>query len=326
MRKLRSFCYLPKLLVVGVFIVGGVSSPAIAQVEEQTLDELAVSFNNGINNATNAMTLFSGQESVSAGHFRFDSEPGENQKLDVTRIPLQNTFGEEGDKFRPYVGAMLGQAKFSQGIAALEGEVFDFSTITSWTAGLNVGADWTLLEGLKITPEFALLYSRIENNYDFNAESSMVFLTPFNDIFFNWDIDVLTYSPSVAVAYELPIGRATITPRVKYTYLYNNSFDSSSPILDIDSSSHVLRSGIVANIPTGIEVFTSEVGVRPFFTRSDLYKAVEEGLFDHFNEVGSELTFNTKESLKLVEELSLRGSYTWADNFEGWSFGVGYQF
>ncbi len=318
----------------GLFLIGAIilATTANAQEADPDIDALLNDINQGINQIVNAATLFTSQESVSSGYFKFKAnEPDESDtEMDVLRLPARFDLSNDPDaQLKPFVRGQLGYLRASESLAAIEGGGdADFSVIKTFTAELGGGVDIVLVEGLVLTPEGSISYSRVENNYDYNNPFSQQIIQPlFDEEAFNWDLDIITYSPKVKLAYTLPIDPVKITISSRYAYFYNDSVGSTSSIIDISSDTNLFQNGIQATIPLGFSVFESGVGFRPFFVRSDVHGAARRGLeFAHFYEVGGDFLFGTKESIGLLSELSVGSSYTFGHDFEGWRIGVGYKF
>jgi len=305
------------------------SSTAQAQ-EDVEIAEFVNLVDSTINSAVNAATLFTSQESVSSGYFKFKSTEDPDTKLDVFRIPGQYSLCDDKDAMiRPFVRGQLGSLKVRESITPIEGAtgVNDFSVLDVWTVEGGGGADIEPLDGLVITPEASIAYSRIENRYDYNNDVSQ-FLQPILDgQVFNTSLDVLTYSPKIKVAYTLPLEDVKVRFSSRYSYLYNDSFSTESDIVDVSSDTSIFQNGVEVKVPTGLTVLESPVAVRPFFVRSDIHGSAKDGLgFGHFYEGGLDIHFGMREAVDLPGELTVGTSYTFGDNFEGWRVGLGYIF
>lgn len=310
--------------------VACVSSAWAQDANDQDLAEFLDLFDRVVNQVVNAATLFSSQDSISSGYFRLKSDEDPDEKLDILKVPIRVSLSEDSDaEIRPFVLGHFGTLKDRESIqmdSTATGEN-DFSVIESWTLQGGGGVDILLFEGLTLTPQFSLAYTRLEHRYDYNNSVSQEF-EPFVDgEVFNWNIDTITYAPRIGVSYELPFELVSLKLLSHYTYLYNDSFHSSSSLIDVSSDTSMFQNGIKARFPLGVQLLNGEVALDPFVLRSDVQGAARDGLgFDHFYEGGVDIALGTSESLGFVSEVTAGTSYTWTDDFEGLRIGFGATF
>lgn len=325
---------LMKSLLLVIFILLTSYSSALAQ--DPVNEEELVGFINGVvNGLVNANTLFTSQEEVSSGYFKLNTEgsgPGDSErvKFNVLKIPAHYSLCDDKDAaVRPYIRAVLGQASQIESVSPTEGAtgLSDFSAVDTRSISLGGGADIELFDNFTLRPDFVATYSRIKNRYDYNNDVSLLIGAFVDGQVFNWNMDVMTYTPSVRAQYVIPLETLIVTLRSSYSYLLNKSFSSSSDILNVDSSTNLIRNGIIVEVPTGVSLFDTPISVRPFFSRSDLGGSAARALgFDYFYEVGGDLAFKVQDTLPLLSELSVGGSYTWGDDMEGVRIGIGASF
>lgn len=306
---------------------------ASAQTDEEVLVQLLEEVNGAINHIVNATTLFTSQDGVSSGYFKFKSDDpaSPDTELEVLRIPLRHSFERDRSvPLRPYLRGNLAKLKFTEEVTPFDGsmEQNDFTTTSNYTVGVGGGVEFEPVTGLVITPDFAVSYARIENDYDFNNSISQLLQPLFDGTILNWDIDVLIYSPSLRLAYTLPLFEAVkITPTTSYAFIYNDSVHSSSDVIDIESDTGIFQSGIDARIPLGIALLNSGMAVRPFGMRTDVHGSARRALgFNHFYEVGMDLAFDTSQTVGVISEISVGSSYTFTEDLEGWRVGFGWLF
>jgi len=309
------------LLFASAFVEGHAetsSDPAITQ-------EFA---NEAINEAVNTNTLFASQDFISTGRFLQRRRGQPDSLFETFRLPAEVYFGEKGDVVRPFVLGNFALLKVTGGEAPADGQGEDDFTVSrlfAITAGSGVSV--RLFEGFSIAPAFSLAFSHLRNSYDFNNSFSQTALQPQSDEFYNWGLDLFTYTPSIRWVFEREIGDGTFFHKLGYMYLLNDSLSSSSDKINIDSSSGLLTNRFEYLEPLGITIAANEVSVRPFFQWSNVSGKAAAGLrFVNMFEVGADLISQLKERFLFFSDWYVGASYVSADNFEGYHLGFGGHF
>jgi len=286
----------------------------------------AAEFNDRVNEVVNGVTIFTSQDTASSGVFSFESDsPGVSDvDIDLLKIPVTHTFGDDDDVLRPQVRGVLGNLKSTRSIETGEpGSVADFSRLEVLTAGLSGGVVYRAWKELRITPLVGVAYSHVKRRYDFNNSFSQTNLQPFDKDAFNTSVDVMTYSPTVELDYTFREGATTLIPKVRYSHLFNDSVSSDSSVIDVNSDSGLLQSFFDVNTPLGYNVLGQDLGLHPFIVRTDLFGTAKDARGpNYFHEVGADLTF-TDSNRKLLQGFSVGGSYIFGDDFTGYRIGVG---
>ena len=314
-------------LTLGLFFVTSncFAQDGVSDAQEQEL----INFVNGVvNGVVNANTLFTSQEAVSSGYFKLNSGEDDSRiKLRVLKIPFRYSLCDENEaSVRPYVRGLLGQASQIESVAPVEGAtgLSDFSAVDTWSGSLAGGVDIELFDHFTLTPDFAATYSRVRNRYNYNNDVSQIIGAFVDQQVFNWNMDVMTYTPSIRAQYVVPLETLTLTFQSSFSHLYNRSFSTSSDILEVDSSTNLVRNMAQVEVPTGATIFDIPINVRPFFSRTELGGSARKALgFSSYYESGMDLAFKVKDSLPLLSELSIGGAYTWGRDVEGVRFGIG---
>jgi hypothetical protein len=304
------------LLVVGALL------PTLHAVAVPSASE----FNDRVNEVVNGVTIFTSQDTASSGVFSFDSKDPSvtDTDIDLLKIPVTHTFGEEEDVLRPQIRGVLGNLKSTRSIeTGGPGSVADFSRLEVMTFGLSGGVVYRAWKELRITPLVGLAYSNVKRRYDFNNSFSQTNLQPFDKDAFNTSVDVMTYTPTLEVDYTFKEGATTLIPKVRYSHLFNDSVSSESSVIDVNSDSGMLQSFFDVNTPLGYSVFGQDLGLHPFIVRTDLFGTAKDARGpNYFHELGADLTF-TDSNRKLLEGFSVGASYIFGDDFTGYRIGVG---
>ncbi len=280
--------------------------------------------NDAFSQALNGLFIFTSTDSVSSGVYRFRDAGESNTKFQVLKLAGTYAFGDfDKDVFVPYVNGQAGFFQLREEIEPIQGEGDnDFSTVDSTSAGLGAGAAVRFFEGFSAGPEFNLVYARTENHYDYNNPFSQQYLQVYERDIFNWKIDSLTYMPATTMRYQFQVDDVKVISTAKYTQMFVDSVWTNSGVLNINTSSGLLNSRIELRIPTPRCVGQAPLEVRPFFSRTDLYRDARDGLgFNYFHQVGVTFVALSLTQLPVFSSLGFGFSYSWNAELEGYRLG-----
>ena len=318
----------PKTVTITVLLLGFslFSLPYQAEAQNGPDQSLADEFNGRVNEAVNAVTIFTTQNTASSGALTLDSSGAgdTDREIDILKLPISYTFGEEGEEFRPHVRGVIGNFQSSYSPASqVAGATADYSKLDATTVGASGGMTWSPIEQLKITPLFELAWTRLDRNYDFNNSYSQTNFKPFDREAFNTSVDVLTYSPSLEAEYTLKDGETSYTPKIRYAHLFNDSVSSDSSIIDVNGDSGLLQTFLEVNTPLGYSLYCHELGLRPFLVRTDVFGEAKDAEGpNYFHELGVHLTFN-RGSEYTIKGFSFGASYIVGHDLTGYRLGIG---
>jgi hypothetical protein len=281
-----------------------------------------------LNQAVNTNTLFSSHDLVSNGRFLQRRIDQPDTQYDTFRLPVEILIAEKSDSVRPFIRTGFGLLKVTSGAAPLDGiGENDFSVTKLLCVSSGVGAYVDVAEGLSIVPAVSLSYSYLRNEYDFNNPySQQVLQTDYRE-FYNWGLDVLTYTPQLRIVYETLF----VTGRLRYTLaasqLFNDSFHGGNREVKIHSSSGLVSNRIEYLHDIGVSTKSAALAIQPFFQWGNISGKAAEGLkFVNMFEVGADLVFKLKEKLGPLSAIYVGSSYVSADSFEGYHIGLGGHF
>lgn len=302
------------------------ANPAAAQGIPQDVADRA---NEIINNAVNGAILFGSQDSIAAGTLNVDRRNGTESNMDIFKLRYEHGFGEASDKLEPFVVGNIGSYKQVDHFHPFFGGAGedDFSRLMTFGVSAGGGVHWRPVDGLEISPAFTLVYSQVENDYDYNNADSQSVEPVIDNEIFNWDLDAWTYIPSIEVGYTHNLEKVELRGEVTYAHLFNDSFDSSSSIVSIHSDSGFLHSRVSAQGPLGVEVAAAPLDLRGTLSRSDIFGTARDGFpFSYFYEIGADLIADISERNYWVTEVSIGASYLTGDDVDGWRLGGGLSF
>jgi hypothetical protein len=281
-----------------------------------------------LNEAVNTNTLFSSQSLISNGSFLQRRVGQPDIQYESFRLPVELSLAESSDGVRPFVTTGFGLLKVTGGAAPLEGGgQNDFSVTRLFTLSSGFGAYIDILKGLSIAPVFALSYSHLNNRYDFNNGFSQGVLSQQYSDFYNWSLDLFTYTPELRVLYELKFDCGEFRYMLRASQLFNDSFDSGSADVKINSSSGLVSNRVEFEREIGVLADSTAMSVQPFFQWGNISGRAASGLnLVNLFEVGADLIFKLNKRFGPLSELYVGSSYVSADNFEGYHLGLGGHF
>lgn len=328
MRALRGI-----LLLSSAVLAAGWTDSAVAQVvpfaqgngsgsQQQFANEV-------INESVNTTTLFASQDIFSTGSFSKRSSDQPDTHYDTARTPFEVKLSDGKGRWQPFVygsGALLKVTSGASKPPGAEGQD-DFSTSHLFAVAGGLGSYLRVSDDFKLSVSCAVTFSHLRNTYDFNNSYSQRVLEPDSDLYYNWDLNLFTYSPTAKAIYESHWGESIANLTVGYSELFNDSVDSSSPAINIDSATGIFWSRASYTEPTGVDAIGAATSLRPFFQWSNINGKAAKGL-DLFNlyEVGADVVFDFKEKFLLFSQMYWGGSYVTGDSFEGYHIGFGGKF
>jgi hypothetical protein len=284
--------------------------------------------NQVINETVNTNTLLASQDLIANGRYvqRRNGEP--DSKYEMLRLPVEIPLAERDSVFRPFVMSSGATLKVTTGASTINGEgESDFSVSRLFSVTGGGGAYFRLYERFFVVPSIGLTYTHLRNNYDYNNPYSQAVLQTLGGDFFNWKVDLLTYSPTIRFIYEGAMGSGTAKWVAGFSHLLNDSIHTTSDKIKVDSATGFLWNRIEYKKPLGVEVGGGELALRPIFQWSNISGKAAAGLnLVNLFEVGADLMTLFKDSGSFFSDVYVGASYVSGDSFEGYHLGLGGHF
>lgn len=278
-----------------------------------------------LNESVNTNTLFASQDVISNGRFvqRRLNQP--DSKYEMFRLPAEMVFGEKSDTIRPFVRGTMGLLRTTSGVAPVSGSgPSDFSVTELFALTGGTGVWVQLSDELSFAPALLLSYTHLTNDYDFNNTFSQEVLSQEYGDFYNWKLDLLTYTPSLRLVYERPVGSGKLRNTIAASQLINDSIHSTSDAAQINSASGIVSTRLEYRRDLGLSVSENGLAVQPFFQWSNLSGKAASGLnLVNLYEVGADLISVLREPWLIFSEVYVGASYVTGDSFEGYHLGIG---
>jgi hypothetical protein len=281
-----------------------------------------------LNESVNTNTLFSSHDLISNGRFLQRRRNQPDTQYDSFRVPVEILLAKKSDSVRPFLRTGFGLLKVTGGAAPVDGQgLNDFSVTKLLCISSGVGTYIEIAEGLSIAPAVMVSYSHLRNDYDFNNPFSQDVLSTEYGEFYNWSLDLLTYTPQLRIVYETKVAMGRLRYVISASQLFNDSFHSGSAEVKINSASGLVSNRIEYQHDLGLSAGTAALAAQPFFQWGNISGKAASGLnFVNMFEVGADLIFTLKEKLGPLSAVYVGASYVSADSFEGYHIGLGGRF
>jgi Solitary outer membrane autotransporter beta-barrel domain len=323
-----SLCLSSMSLRIGMMVGMGTSllmaTPASAALTPAEIND----FRNTIGNRVEAVTILGGDYGIGGGSY-FSSGGNNHVNINVTKfggagdVGAPQPLGNLGIGWQPRLQGSMGyltaKNNFQSGL--LDGDTSEYKTFAIQFGG---GARFWFDDHFSIAPTVMGMYGHTENTYTARSAFALANLPEAKQLgLIDWDVDTWTIRPSLNLQYEYTWHRIIFTFSSEPTYFYTESFSSSSPNLNINGDSEAWANKIDVDVPLGVELFGHELRTGGYFSRTDLYGDLQDGLnTSYVYEIHGRLVLDFLDELWKVKWIGLGGSYLWGDNIHGWSIGA----
>ena len=174
------------------------------------------------------------------------------------------------------------------------------------------GARFWFNDHLSLAPTFMGMYGHTDTDFNQAQQAGTLSL----------DADTWTVRPAGDLQYVWTLGRTIFTLSSDFAYFHTESFETSMSGFQIRGNSEVWKNMLDVDIPLGKELLGHELRTGGYFSRSELYDDVKQGLnTTHIYEAHGRLVLDFLGKLWKVQWIGIGGSYFWGTGFTGWSVG-----
>jgi hypothetical protein len=288
-------------------------------------------FRNTIGNRVEAATILGGDYGVGGGAYSSGSG-GDNANISITKfggsgdIGAPQPLGDLGIGWQPRLQGNMGYLTAEnhyKSSSILHGDKSENKTFAIQFGG---GARFWFDDHFSIAPTFMGMYGHSENHY--TAKSAFA-LAPGNLAeakqlgLIDWTADTWTIRPAVDFQYKYTWHRTIFTLSSDPTYFYTDTFSSSTSSLNISGNSETWENRIDVDVPLHVELFGHELRSGGFFSRTELYDGIRDGLkSDYIYEGHGRVVLDFLGELWKVQWIGIGVSHYWGENFTGWSVGA----
>jgi hypothetical protein len=295
--------------------------PAGAQLNE---------FKNVIGSRIEATTILGGDYGLSGGAFTSVNNNDGNVDLNISKFggmgdiyPIR-PLGDLGIGWQPQLQGSMGYLtakKNYNGNSVLDGDQNENKTFAIQFGG---GARFWFCDSFSIAPTLMGMYGHTENNYTANSDFTRSLVPAAEKLgLINWNVDTWTIRPALDLQYQYTWHRTIFTLSSDFTYFYTESFSSSSPNVDVNGDSESWENKLDVDVPLGVELFGHELRTGGFFSRTEFYDGLRDGLnTEYMYQAHGRLVLDFLDQLWKVQYIGIGVSYMWAGDFNGWSIGA----
>ena len=279
------------------------------------------SLNNDLaNNAVAAVEVFSAGNSVSAGSFHYDNTASPDVDFSTLKLPLSHHFGSSSNSVRPFLEGYLGYFELEQGLS-LSNPDWGSLKVRSGTLTAGGGIDWDISEWLTATPRMQFAYSHVQ----FKLDGALP--PPLDVLLESWKADALTVLPSLELKAHRTWGRWDVALASRYTYLRVLGLHDTSPLIELDSETHVWRNELSGRFHSPWKTLGLPLDFGGLIARHDVAGQVRQSDFvEHFYEVRATIYGKLPKKYHPVTEVSLSGAHYFNGPLTGYSIGLGLGF
>ena len=299
--------------------------PLRAQLTPAEISE----FRNVVGDRVEAATILGGDFGVSGGAYNSINNNANNVNLNISKFggsgdiyPIR-PLGDSGIGWQPQLQGSMGylDAKNNFKMGDLSGDTSEYKTFAIEFGG---GARFWFNNNFSIAPTFMGMYGHTEESYTANSTFAQMNLPQAKQLgLVDWNADTWTLRPSLNLQYQYTWDRTIFTLSSEPTYFHTESFNSSSPNVGVNGDSETWANKIDVDAPLGVEFYGHELRTGGFFSRTDLYGDIQDGLkTDYMYEAHGRIVLDFLNQLWKMQWIGVGVSYVWGSSFSGWSYGA----
>ena len=266
-------------------------------------------------------SILGSDRSMSSGSYESKLNP--DASMDISRLPIRwkskTHYNILGAKVAPIfrTGVAWGDAENTIPDGPLFG---DHVTYESLIFNLGLGGRVKVTDSFSITPSFDLIYGNTEQIFTGRSDAGRVLIRDHSGDLVNWDTDTLTYAPKLDFGYRKTFGAVDFRYTLSLGYYETDVVSGDG---DFESDSTTIANTIGVEVPLGFSLFEWPLRSEIDFTRVDSSGGIENSLStDSFYRANVSLITRETKRFPLLTKIGIDGGYTWADSFDGYSFGI----
>jgi len=286
-------------------------------------------FNNKIGNRVEAATILGGDYGLGGGAYKSSGNNDKNTDVSVTKfggsgeIGAPRQLGNLDIGWQPLLQGNMGYLTATRSYQNLVNGG-DASQDKTFAIQFGGGARFWFDDHFSIAPTFMGMYGHTENNYHAVSAFGQTYqYAASREGLINWSADTWTIRPSVNVQYQYTWQRTIFTLSSEPTYFYTETFNSSSSAAEFNGASEMWANKIDVDIPLGVELWGHELRTGGFFSRTDLYGGLRDGLnTNDYYEGRARIVLDCLDQIWKFQWIGVGVSRLWGGDFTGWSYGV----
>jgi hypothetical protein len=209
---------------------------------------------------------------------------------------------------------------------------------TGYLAGNRMNYDTLAIEGgggvvlffnehLSLSPTLSGIYGRVQNTFNPHNGNGYYVKSVGSGKIVDWTIDTWSVVPALELDYQLTWGRTIFEFSSHYDFFHTDSFESSSPLVNVKGNSSTWENKLDVDVPLSLKLFGRELHTGGFISRTELFGDAAGGLnTEYVYTANGRLVLDFLGKVWKLRWLGLGYSYFWGQNFNGWSVGADVRF
>ena len=299
--------------------------PVHAQLTPEQIND----YRNVLGGRVETLTILGGDYGVGGGNYNSGSG-GNNADVSISKfggmgdIGAPRQLGNLGIGWQPQLQGSMGYITAKEHYKSGSQQAGDQNENKTFAIEFGGGARFWFDDHFSIAPTFMGMYGHTENTYTANsafglanqAEARQLGLIDFN-------VDTWTIRPALQFQYQFTWYRTIFTLSSDPAYFYTESFNSSSANVNISGNSETWENKLDVDVPTGVELWGHELRSGGYFSRTELYDGIRNGMnSEYLYETHERLVLDFLGELWKVQWIGLGVSEYWGKDFTGWSVGA----
>ena len=231
--------------------------------------------------------------------------------------------GDSGIRWNPVISGNMGYVSVTAPVEepTLVGNTVDVSTFGLQFGG---GARFWFNDHLSLAPSLTGIYGRTEQTFNALTDNGKFYQDAMRQAgWVDWRIQTWTVVPTIDLQYQWKWNRIEFTFNSTYDYYHTESFETTTPLLDINGNSQAWKNMLDVDVPLGFELFGREVHTGGFIDQTQLFGNLKEGLqTSHVYTVNGRLVLDFLSKWPILRWMGLGASYFWSNDFSGWALGI----
>ena len=283
-------------------------------------------FNQTIGNRVEAVTILGGDHSAAGGIYTFRGGTLADVKLSKVggegAIAASKPLGLGEVRWAPVLLGNLGFISAVNEFAGgyLQGNEMEYEM---FAAQLGGGVRFYFTEHLSLSPTVSGIYGRIENDFIARNPVGNAVKTAASGTFVDWKLDTWSVAPGIDGRYGWNWKRTRFELASRYTFFHTESFNGSSPVIDVEGNSHTWQNKLDVDVPLGWEVLGGELHTGGFVSRTELFGGASDGLNeDHVYSFNGRFVLDVLGKFWVVRWVGVGVSYFRGEHVDGWTAGL----
>jgi hypothetical protein len=274
-----------------------------------------------------AVTILGGAHGVGGGAYKLGGDNPAN--LNVTKLggagdlTAPRPLGLGNLKWNPTGAFNLGWISADM---PLRQPPLKDNTIRANTLGIEFGggARFWFNKHLSVAPQVSAIYSHVKDSFNITNANGLQYADAMAKAgWVNWSTDAWTWVPAAEMQYLWNWNRTEFDFTSTYKYFHTNSFNSSSPLVNVHGSSQAWSNEVDVDVPLGWKTKDREWHTGGSFRITEIFGNIRTGFNASYIAVANgRFVLDSLGKRFKLGWLGVGYTYFKGENFSGWSIGI----